>query len=250
MNVLILSIGGFIFLLAILVFIRVKSGNKIDVKNSDIVLALIPVVLWLFLTGKIQEFTFGDLRIVAAIKEASTSPVSAQVTELPIETVSKELKGGVGLIPRLIRNEIQALNFRLGYGGYYGPAIAEYLQVLTQYPYLKYVIIEDQQDRFFGMMDAQYLAELFRDPDSHINTDDFARWLNTADVEKIQSIPGFIPRELALQKMSDKKEALRMMNSHDLQILPVVDEQEKFVGIVNRSKLTASMLIDIADKVQ
>jgi CBS-domain-containing membrane protein len=39
------------------------------------------------------------------------------------------------------------------------------------------------------------------------------------------------------------------MSSLDVQTLPVVDEAARFVGVVDRSKLTASMLIDIAAKV-
>ena len=39
------------------------------------------------------------------------------------------------------------------------------------------------------------------------------------------------------------------MESLDVQTLPVVDETGQFVGIVDRSKLTASILIEIAEKV-
>jgi len=35
----------------------------------------------------------------------------------------------------------------------------------------------------------------------------------------------------------------------DVQTLPVVDDAGKFVGVVDRSKLTASIIIDIAQKV-
>ena len=35
----------------------------------------------------------------------------------------------------------------------------------------------------------------------------------------------------------------------DVRTLPVVDEAGQFVGIVDRSKLTASILIEIAEKV-
>lgn len=39
------------------------------------------------------------------------------------------------------------------------------------------------------------------------------------------------------------------MESLDVQTLPVVDESGRFAGIVDRSKLTASILIEIAQKV-
>ena len=53
MNTVAIALGMFAALLAVLVALRAKTGNKIDIRNSDVVLALVPVALWLFLTGKI-----------------------------------------------------------------------------------------------------------------------------------------------------------------------------------------------------
>jgi hypothetical protein len=47
-----------------------QNRNKVDIRSSDIVLALVPVVLWLFLTGGVQGFVFGEVKIVAVIKMA------------------------------------------------------------------------------------------------------------------------------------------------------------------------------------
>lgn len=143
MDTLMIALGGFILLLVMLVALRAKTGNKFEIRNSDIVLALIPVALWLFLTGKIQEFAFGDFKIVAAVKEASKSPVAPQVTELPVESVRMDPKGGIQEIPELMKKKSQALSFRMGHGGYWGPAISEYLNVLTQNPFLRYIIINN-----------------------------------------------------------------------------------------------------------
>ncbi|MBI3304489.1 MAG: hypothetical protein HYZ72_20695, partial [Deltaproteobacteria bacterium] len=87
MDISLIAIIGFILLLALSVALRTKTGNKFEVKNPDVVLALVPVALWLFLSGHIQEFAFGDFKIVAAIKEASHSPVAPQLTELPVQSV-------------------------------------------------------------------------------------------------------------------------------------------------------------------
>ena len=47
-----------------------------------------------------------------------------------------------------------------------------------------------------------------------------------------------------------QRKALEMMNSEDAQVLPVLDEEGKFDGIVDRSKLTASILTEIAQRVE
>lgn len=253
MDTLIYSIGGFILLLVIIVALRAKTGNKFEIKNSDIVLALIPVALWLFLTGKIQEFTFGDFKIVAAVREASKSPVAPQVsrlTELPVESVRTYLKGGTAEIPVIIKNESQALSFQLGHGGYWGPAINEYFEVLTQYPFLRYIVINNSDGSFFGTADARQLAAIIRGPGGRFDSQAFADWLNSSNKAQLETLPGFISSGKALNKTSDKRRALQLMDSLDVQTLPVIDDAGGFAGIVDRSKLTASMLLDIAERLE
>jgi hypothetical protein len=248
MNTPVAAIGGFLVILVLLVLLRAKTGNKLDIKSSDIVLALVPIGLWLFLSGKVQEFAFGDFKIVAAIKEASKSPVGAQVTALPVVSLQIDAKSGVDQISNLIAKKSEALSFRLGHGGYYGPAISEYMNRLTQYPFLRYVIISDADGNFFCLADARQLAAWLRE--SYNFDDDFARWLNSGDKSQLSQLPGFIAADQAMMKASNRRRALQLMDSLDVQTLPVIDEQQQFVGVIDRSKLTASMLIDIADRVE
>ncbi len=253
MNTVIIAIGAFIVMVVLLVALRNKTGNKVEIKNSDIVLALVPVALWLFLSGKIQEFTFGDLKIVAAIKEASTSPVAPQVStlsELPVESLEMAAKGGVEQIPQLIQKKSEALIFRMGHGGYYGPAIRKYYQDLSQHPYFRYTIINNNDGSFFGIADGRQMAADFSAPDGMEKANQFAYWLNGSNKSELEKLPGFISRQQALNKTSDKRHALRLMDSLDVQTLPVIDESGRFAGMVDRSKLSASMLIDIADKLE
>jgi hypothetical protein len=124
MNTVIIALGIFAVVLALLVALRTKTRNRIDIKNSDIVLALVPVALWLFLTGKIQEFAFGEVKIVAAIKLASKAPVGPEVSKLALDTVREPVhtmsKGGPEVIPQMINTKSQALSFTIGQGGYAG----------------------------------------------------------------------------------------------------------------------------------
>ena len=99
------------------------------------------VALWMLFTGKVQEFAVGDVKIVTAIREASVSPIKNHVAPLPVADVHIDPKAGVEQIPALLRKKTEALGFRLGGGGYYGPAIAEYLARLSQSPSFRYVVI-------------------------------------------------------------------------------------------------------------
>jgi len=252
MNTLIIAIGVFFVLLVLLIALRIITGNKFEIKTSDIVLALIPVALWLFLTGKIKELTLGELKIVSAIEEASNSPIASQVTKLPVQSVQIDPKVGTGGIPELIKKKSQALSFQLGHGGYWGPAIEEYLKVLTQYPFLRYIVINNSDGTFFGMADARQVAEVILRPGPGVPFDSqtFADWLNYSDKTQLETLPSFISSKNALNKESDKRRALQLMDSLDVQTLPVIDDASRYVGVVDRSKLTASILIDVTDRLE
>jgi CBS domain-containing protein len=198
-------------------------------------------------TGKIKELTVGEVKIVTAIREASASPIKNQVTPLPVAEVRIDPKEGVAMIPELRRRKTEALSFRLGHGGYYGPAIIEYLQGVSQSPSFRYVVISTADGKLFGMIDGRQLAAILTAPGA---ANDFAESLNRSNGDAIlRLLSGIIPRDKAITKSTDKRQALMQMESMDVQTLPVVDEGGRFARIVDRSKLTASILIEIAQKV-
>lgn len=251
---LLLSVGSFIIILALLVAMR-ASDSRFEVKPSDIVVAVVPVVLFLLVTGKLQKFEIGEggVKIETAFVNASASAIASQVTPmsaLPSEPIATDLKRGVEEIPKFIEQKTEGLEFRMGHGGYYGPAIAEYLTRLTQEPYLNHLIIEERDGSFFGIADARKLAALFQTPRTPVTAADLARWLNKADGKALAQLPGFVPAADALTEATDKGAALEKMETLDRDTLPVIDGTGKFVGIVERSRLTASLLIDVAKNLQ
>lgn len=63
-------------------------------------------------------------------------------------------------------------------------------------------------------------------------------------------LPGFIGLQHALNKQTDKRQALQQMEALNMDTLPVVQVNERFAGIVDRSRLTASLLIDVANNLE
>ena len=140
MSDLFISLAIFVIVIALMMILRLKVIKNFEIKQADVWVALIPVALWLLLSGRIQKLEFGDLSIQTAFVEATETPITKQITpiELPVESIRIDLKRGVDEIPKLIQNKTQALYFELGYGRYYGPAIESYLQQLGEYPFFKY----------------------------------------------------------------------------------------------------------------
>jgi hypothetical protein len=245
-----LSIGSFVLILAALVWVR-ASNSRFEVKPSDIVVAVVPIVVFLLVTGKLQKFEIGEggVKIETAFVDASASAITAQVTPLtglPTQPIEINPKAGVADIPALIERKTEGLLFRIGHGGYYGPAIMEYLARLTREPFLKYLIIENKDGTFFGIVNARELAALFQAGRGAYTPDDLANWLNRGDAARLATLPGFIAAADALNQASDKGQALVRMEALNVATLPVIDDNRRYVGMVDRSRLTASLLIDVA----
>jgi hypothetical protein len=249
-----LSVGSFVLILALLVLIRAKN-SRFEVKPADIVVAVVPVIVFLLVTGKLQKFEIGEggVKIETAFVKASTSAITSQITPLtglPAEPIAIDAKRGVAEIPKLVKQKTEGLLFRLGHGGYYGQAIDKYLVQLTKEPFLKYLIFENPDRTFFGMASARELSALFQTQRPPFTAKDFAGWLNSGNKAALTRLPGFIGRQNALNQQTDKRQALQTMESVNMDTLPVVQEEARFAGIVNRSRLTASLLIDLANNLE
>lgn len=240
----------FVGILSLIITARVKGGEKFEIKGPDIILALIPIVLWLVLTGKITRFEYADLKIETAFAAASNAAVAGQVSEqepLEVEALRPVEKGGVSEIPRLIEEKRKALSFRLGHGGYWGPAIEQYLQELTRHPFLKHVIFLNRDETLLGMIGARQLAEHVGE---EIDPRRLADWLNEGNISHIESLPGFVSGDQAVTRETRRDEVLEQMEQLETDVLPVVNERKGFVGVVERSRITAAMLIDISRQLE
>jgi len=208
-----ISVASFVVILGIVVSLRAKN-SRFEVKNADIVVAILPIVVFLLVTGKLQKFEISEsgIKIETAFVEAQASAIASQVTPLtglPSEPIRLDPKRSVEEIPKLIANKTEGLLFRLGHGGYWGPAIGEYFAMLTRQPFLKYLIIEDEDGSFFAMADARELTGLFQTEHPPYTAKDFARWLNESDKKALSRLPSFIGVRDAVTKETGKDEVLR-----------------------------------------
>ncbi|MBI3774029.1 MAG: hypothetical protein HY273_00475 [Gammaproteobacteria bacterium] len=247
---LILSIGTFIAILALLLVLRARNST-LEIRATDIVVATLPVLMFLLVSGKIQKLEFGEggVKIETAFVKASVAEINSQVTAvagLPMDTTLINPKEAISAIPQLIEKKTEGLSFRLGYGGYAGPAILDYLARLTAQPYLKYIIIENSDGSFFGMADARQLYAMLTNPYGQVKADELARWLANGNRPSFNKLPGFIAAEHAAKPSADKTQTLQLMEQLNVDILPVINEQKIYLGVINRARLVASVILDVA----
>jgi hypothetical protein len=243
-----------IVIVAALVLLRAFSHGRIEVKLTDAVIACLPLVLWLVVSGKIAKLAIGPDTITIetareAIVRASDSAIDAQVTSLPVQDLEIAAKGGTGEILGLVAQGVQALGFTLGYGGYVGGAIEEYLRILNAQAFFRYVVFSNSGGSLFGMIDPRKLAA-FVEAEGPQGWEDFAADLNAGDTTRLLALPEFVPAERAITSSLSKREALSRMEMEKVDWLPVVGEDSRFVGIVDRAGVTAGLVLDVANQLE
>jgi len=257
-NEVLLAVTVFAAVIALLIWIRAvvatrwKVGQALEIKSPDIVIALIPITLWLFLSGRVGSVRIGDFELKAALVHATQASVVKQVTtfsnaELPVHQPLAAEKGGVDLIQSLIENKTEALVFRRGSGHYYGPVIAEYLRRLTAAPFLKYVVVKDRDGRFQGIADARDTQREFA---AGAGADAFERWINAKDEGTAPPLPGYIRASEAVRNDADKRSVLASLEKANSDFLPVVDSGGQFQGTVERARIVSSLILDVASRLQ
>ncbi|OGQ98599.1 MAG: hypothetical protein A2521_14765 [Deltaproteobacteria bacterium RIFOXYD12_FULL_57_12] len=247
-------------LLLVAVLMRARFGDKYELKTVDLVLIIMPLLLVLLANGKLKvldafgvKADFSELFAKAAgknIKQQVAASGSPGVDEV-VRMLEMSAKGGVHEIPNLVEKKTEALVFRLGHGGYYGPA-QQYFDALYASSFLQYLIILKNDGKLFGVYNALDLAVYFRTEGERAYRD-FASWLNQSGESAqrdLRRLPGFISAEQAVAREQSKRDVLRRMDGLRVNSLPVVDASGSFVGTVERSQLTASMILEVVDRLE
>jgi CBS domain-containing protein len=249
-----------VLVMVVMVALRARFGEKYELKAIDLAVLVLPLVVGLLMTGRLKgldmfgvKADFAELFADAAETQVKGQAAASNATsvEQVVELLQMAAKGGVQEIPRLIENRTEALMFRLGQGGYYGPAIQQYFDALYASSYLKYVVVLDVDGRLFGIYDALDLAVAFRTDGDRAYTN-LADWLNRPDDyarEALARLPGFIGADKAVSRELSKVDTMRRMDELRVDSLPVVGDDAAFVGTVERSRLTASLILEVAERV-
>ncbi len=242
----------FVVVLAVLVALRRFSDGKLEIKTPEIVLAALPVALWMLATGRLESLSIGDLTI-KAFQSAAAVPAGEDakpLDPLAVEEVRADPKGASGRIPELAARGTQALTFRLGSNAYVGSVMQEYVDVLTAAPHLRWIVLEDGDGRLVGLADAHELGAATRS--RQLSMDEVARHLNEgSETDRAwlsRALPGFVPATDALPAGATRQQALERFAKSTAEALPVLDAEGGLRGMVRRDALVAGLLADVTKK--
>jgi CBS domain-containing protein len=241
------------------VLLRIFSKGKYEMKTIDLVFIIVPLLFVGLATGKLHRLDLFGVKADLSelwIKAAGTQ-IEQQIAMVPVSPVEDAIemietaeKRGVDEIPRLIEQRTQALAFRLGMGGYYWPAIKQYFDALYGSSYLRYVVINHSDGTLYGMYNAADLIAYLRTL-GEIGYETFQSMLNRGDERAkdwLARLPGFVLSERAVTAETSKRDALQVMEEFKLDSLPVSDSAGRFIGTVERAKLTTSLILAVTRK--
>lgn len=241
--------------------LRVFTGGKYEIKTIDLVFLIIPLLTVALATGKIKGLDMFGVRadLSALWSEVANTKIEKQVAPSATASVQDAIsavemagKGGVNELQRMIERKVEALQFKLGYGGYYGPAIKAYFDALSGSSYLRVVVIDHPDGKLFGIYDAADLIGYLR-VGGEQGYAQFQRLLNAGNAAaqaELAKLPGFVGADQAVTISTSKRDALARMEAVKTDSLPVVNEQKRFVGTVGRNKLTASLILAVTDRLE
>lgn len=267
---------AFIATLILILWVKSRLVNNIEIKPVDVGIALIPFVLWMATAGilkKVELPGIGALEMADVFVAAAAVQIESQVSETPVTELVAERKRGVGDIPKLIASGTQVLSFTLGFQGYDTPSVWMYFNHLIKSPTFKYALLNDKNGSLFGLFDARGLTvklnpdnneELMRKhplkpyeglPDKQQVKKwlVFTKFIKDGMKEELTKTPGFVSFEKSVLSTTDKKTVLKQMEKYNLDWLPVVDKSQgiyQFRGIVERSRVTASLILDVTTSLE
>ncbi len=257
---------------------RSKTGNRIEIKPTDIIIAVIPILVFFVATGKLTKAVIPGV-IEFEVTDIVPPKLTFSETGITVEESWKngEIDKSISL-EKLIETNIMACPLELNYTEEFVKAY------LNFFPALRYIIITDKNGDFVGICEApklllyffptgniyerpqapmisdknqnavqkkelNYIENLF-DQERNRRLESFVSALKEGSLDYFRDLKGFVSKKHAINPTHHVLEAFQKMEKFHLNFLPVINEKNEFKGIVERSDILAALLMDITKSLE
>lgn len=116
---------------------------------------------------------------------------------------------------------------------------------------IKYVVFVNASDEFRGLMPVAEIVRdaKFRDEDNRCVAYKLVEWVAKENSEEINALKGFIGPDDAVSQNWTRRRCIEKILDKHVDALPVV-EGKKLIGFVETQQLVASMMVDVAARVE
>jgi signal-transduction protein with cAMP-binding, CBS, and nucleotidyltransferase domain len=224
-----------------------KAVLKIEGEAILISLLLTPLLVYLILSGKLEEFKGpGGLEAKFAKVAGETVSTTSEEVRLSVEEMQIVMKESLVVLEKKRQelNESQpiVMIMELGKHNYYQrEAVLKYLEVLAQFRNFRFAVFVDKNKRFAAYMPSWALKGLLAYPELG---DRFIYAVNESLAQELFRYPGFIRETIHTQ--STNTEALREMTKQNSEALVVIDEKNELAGVVQREQILSRMMLSLA----
>ena len=211
-------------------------------ETAALALLLIPVILYLALSGRLKRITGGSLDVEFS---ELTSPSVGGLRVAPSATSihpEKLEKGGVEKLDAKLRrihpDKIVVLTLTVEPGGAYERhVLSDYLDALGQFPTFKCVVFLEPDGKFIGFMPAAEAVKAI----SSAEADGFVAAVNEGNSRAL--LDHRAVTNVHVPANASDADALQEMSRHNTRALAVVDKDEKLVGFAERDQVISRMLL-------
>jgi len=223
------------------------AKSKLGITQEVVYIAflLLPILIYLIVVGRVLEFkVFGTEAKFASVATQSIEPVSETI-EPSVQDTQVVAKEGIKELQKrarhLDRSKPIILTLVLGKAAYYEHrALEQYVEVLSQYPSFRGVMIVNEEGKFQVCFPSGAVVRILKSPDGN----EFVQDINQGQIDKLPRYPGALTKTLT--KNSTNLEALQEMTTQNLDALIVVNEEGKLIGVVERNQLISKLLLAMA----
>jgi len=241
-----LTIAALFLVLGLLVAWLAKAVLKIEGDATFVSLMLFPLLIYLILSGKLEEFK-GPGGWEAKFTKAANETISAASEKIELSTEDMQIiqKESIRYLERKKQelNEAQPIimTMELGKRDYYRRMVVlNYLETLSQFRNFKFVVFIDKEKRFVAYMPSWALKGVLKLDELG---DNFIWLVNEGDRQRLLLFPGLVKETINTQ--STNVEALREMMKQNVEALVVIDENYHLKGVVEREQILSRMMLSL-----
>lgn len=212
-------------------------------------IVLVPALLYLILSGRLQEFSAGGLS--AKFTDVAHKPLDESNADLiDPEEVTSMAKEGIWELQKKLQDVSKAryvvLTLTLGKAGYYNTkALLDYLREFSQYPNFKFLVVLEQTGEVFAYI-LGWRAIQILEMQQQRQENSFVDALNEG---RKRELLGYGLVQSALRTTDTNITALKEMTDLKMDALIVTDRERKLKGIVEREQVLSKLMLAISKSV-
>jgi len=233
-----ISIG----LLILFSVLHLLNSKILSLDNKWLLVSGVPLLIGLFFSGLVKSFKGFGLELETNLAEKVELELVGSVESYPTPEITKQSMQFLFDMPPRQRNSIERLQFVYGKRGYYDTfVVGEYINHLNS---LRYIEIIDDVGKFKALIPAGKFRDRRNEGNIERVEDRIRLLIRSIENEKIlenfkDAITETIKKTdtlLEAYKKFDKSSQGKLLNGD--QILPVIDSNDKMIGLTRRIKLT------------